>query len=278
MILQCAVLQNRIRVISEASIARLLGRRSGGRARKPILNTGDQPMPVLLSAPNLEPFVQSSLRVALSEPVLFWGRGGQRRGVDATLLPEICQVWLNARDSGSLRPHQYRIAERADTLMHASAGVGFAALIDEATGYQEVRDRDALQRILDSYIPKKFLPWTKRFPDEFFDQLFRLRRWQHSPVSIKRPMNFGRIVSELIYEKLPDDVIEELLHSSPIASSDEVGHALLDKHIAGVTALMRASNSWRSFKRLFDRAFPPPVGREELSGKLDQVDEAGSKS
>ena len=245
-------------------------------------------MPVFLSVPNLGPFVQPSLRIALSEPIIFRGRGGQRRGVDATLLPEICEAWLNARDSGVLQPHQYRIAERADTLMRASANVGFTALVDEATGYQEVRDRQELQRILEAYIPKELLPWTKRFPDGFFHQLFRLRGWQHSPVAIKRPMNVWRVVSELIYEKLPDGVMEELSIRSPIASgdgcgrhhplADEVGHPHLDKHIAGVTALMRASNTWRSFKRLFDRAFPSPVGREELSGKLEQVDEAGGNS
>ena len=65
-----------------------------------------------------------------------------------------------------------------------------------------------MHRILEAYIAKELLPWTKRFPDEFYRQLFRLRGWQYSPVSVKRPKAVGRIMSELIYEKLPDGVIE----------------------------------------------------------------------
>ena len=189
-VLSCAVLPNRTRVISEASVARQLGRSTGGKARKLAAARGDPPMPVFLSVPMLEPFVPPSLRLALSEPVVFRGRGGQRRGVDATLLPEICEAWLKARDAGVLQPQQYRIAEKADVLMRASADVGIVALVDEATGYQEVRDRQELQRILEAYIGKELLPWTKRFPDEFFGQLFRLRGWQYSPVSVKRPQGY----------------------------------------------------------------------------------------
>ena len=94
--------------------------------------------------------------------------------------------------------------------MRALAHVGITALVDEATGYQEIRDRDELHGVLEAYVAKELLPWAKRFPDEFYRQLFRLRGWQYSPVSVKRPKTVGRIMSELIYEKLPDGVIEEL--------------------------------------------------------------------
>ena len=51
-------------------------------------------MPVFFSDATLEPFVTVSLRLALSKPVVFRGRDGQRRCVEATLLPEICEAWL----------------------------------------------------------------------------------------------------------------------------------------------------------------------------------------
>ena len=304
-VLQCAVLQNRMRVISEVSVARELGRGAGGKARKPGATSDGPPMPVFLSDATLEPFVPASLRLALSEPVVFRGRGGQRRGVDATLLPEICEAWLKARDAGVLQPQQFRIAEKADVLVRALAHVGITALVDEATGYQEIRDRDELHGILEAYVAKELLPWAKRFPDEFYRQLFRLRGWQYSPVSVKRPKTVGRIMSELIYDKLPDGVIEELGSRNPVGSdhgrrghrhrnpdgselgpghqhhyflADEVGHPHLDRQIAGVTALMRASSSWQGFKRLFDRAFPPAVGQEDPPGVLEQIDEAGGNS
>ena len=42
--------------------------------------------------------------------------------------------------------------------MRGLAMVGIVALVDEATSYQKIRDRKALNRILDK----------KRFPDEFY--------------------------------------------------------------------------------------------------------------
>jgi hypothetical protein len=278
-----------MRVISEFSVARQLGRGTGGKTRK-LAATGDgPPMPMFLSGATLEPFVPPSLRLALSEPIVFRGRSGQQRGVNATLLPEICEVWLKARDAEVLQPRQHQIAEKADILMRALAHVGITALVDEATGYQEVRDRDELHRILEAYISKELLPWAKRFPDEFYKQLFRLRGWEYSPVSVKRPKIVGRITSELVYEKLPDGVVEELRLRNPVVSddgrrkyhhhrflTDEIGHPHLDKHIASVTSLMRASSSWQGFKRLFDRAFPPPVRQEELPGMLEELDESSS--
>ena len=98
-------------------------------------------------------------------------------------------------------------------------------------------------------------------------------------------------MSELICESLPDGVIEEPGRRDPRVSdhgrrrqphqqgiADEVGHPPLDRLIARVTAVMRASSSWQNFKRLSDRALPPPVGQEELPDMREQIDEAGSSS
>ena len=290
-VLQCAVLPNLMRVISEVSVARHFGRGLRSLARKRTATSGGHPIPGYLSIAILEPFVQPSLRIALCEPVVFTGRGGLRRGVDATLLSEICEAWLEAHQAGVLQPHMHRIAENADALMRASANVGITALIDEATGYQKVRDRLELHRILEAHLPEELSPWTRQFPDEFFRELFRLRGWQYSPVSVKRPRGVGRIITALIYDKLPGDVIEELGHRSLFAGDDRrarhqrrlfladvVGHSHLDRHIASVTALMRASKTWRGFIRLFDRAFPPPVCKEGSSAIREPADVAGSIS
>ena len=275
--LQCAVLQNQMRVISEVSVAKELGQGTGGVKRTPSTTSGGPAMPAYLSGAALEPFVPASLRLTLSDPVVFRGRGGQRRGIEANLLPEICEVWLKARDAGILQPRQLRIAEKADAITRALADVEIAVLVDEATDYQEVRERDELCGILKAYIAKDLRPWAVAFPDDFYRQLFRLRGWQYSPLSVKRPGTLGRIVSELIFEKLPDGVVEALARSSPAVSAHgprpdphqlylakEVGYPNLDRHIASVTALMRASSSWPVFKRLFDRAFPPPLRQEKL--------------
>lgn len=70
------------------------------------------------------------------------------RGYDADLLPAVCDIWLKAREQGLLQTQQLDKAKKAEILMRALAHVGITALVDEATGYQEIRDKIALQKIL----------------------------------------------------------------------------------------------------------------------------------
>ena len=52
------------------------------------------------------------------------------------------------------------MAEKAALLLGAFAEVGIIALVDEATGYQYDRARDALARILEQFIAKELQPWV----------------------------------------------------------------------------------------------------------------------
>lgn len=36
-----------------------------------------------------------------------------------------------------------------------------------------------LQLILEKYVSQELLPWAKRFPDEFYKQMFRLKGWEY---------------------------------------------------------------------------------------------------
>ena len=267
--LPCAVLSDRTRVITYTSVTRTLGRVMGGKQRKLARSTrrGVQRLPDFLYGTALEPFVPESLRIALNNPILFRAKGGIRRAVNASLIPEICDVWLNARDAKALQPSQKHIARNADILMRGLAHVGITALIDEVTGYQEIRDRDELNRILEAYIAKELLPWTKRFPEEFYEQLFRLRGWQYRPVSVKRPKYVGKLTNELVYEKLPKGVLNDLRSKNPVTPkgyrkyrhfqflTEDIGNPHLEKQLVAVTTLMKVSPNWATFNRLFNRAY-----------------------
>lgn len=75
--------------------------------------------------------------------------GNPADGYEATILPDICAVIIDADQKGKLDGRLKRLAERAAMLQHGFATVGIIALVDEATGYQKFRDSEALQKILD---------------------------------------------------------------------------------------------------------------------------------
>ncbi len=268
-----AVLKNGQRIITQATFLRALGRSRSPKAGTGVLATVDG-TPFFLQAEVLKPFISEDLMMSTT-PVFYKTLGGRRGvGYDARLLPQVAEVYLKFRDGEIARkngsvPARYRqMIAAADVLMRALATVGIIALVDEATGYQEVRDRHALQAILDRFLQKELAAWAKRFPDEFYKEMFRLKRWPTNPIHVKRPGVVGKYTTNIVYERLAPGIVEELEKRNPKDDkgnrkgrhhqllTDDVGHPALAQHLYAVIGLMRASNDWDAFLRLLDRAYP----------------------
>ena len=280
----CAVLEDGKRVISETAITNaLLGGRSGAsiKLKKAAIEAG-APVPLFLVPPMLKPFVDKHLGGEPLKGINYVDKGKIAHGFDATMLPVACDIWSSARDAGVLQDQQLDKAKKAEILMRGLAHVGIIALVDEATGYQDVRARDELNIILQSYIAKELLPWTKKFPDEFYKQIFRLQGWPFNPISVKRPGYVGKLTNQLVYERLPEGVLDELKTINPPNDNgnrkhrhhqfltESIGHPHLEKHIASVTTLMRVSDTWDGFKSIFIKAFPVSGDQQPLFEDEDE--------
>ncbi|MEV0646127.1 P63C domain-containing protein [Phytomonospora sp. NPDC050363] len=268
--INCAVLEDGTRVLNQATVLGALGRRTdtGRRTR----DEDGQLMAPFLSAANLREFISAELREA-SEPIQYREKGQQFKswGYRADMLPMVCDVYLEARDHKRLSPNQGNVARAAEILVRGLARTGIVALVDEATGYQEVRARDELRRILEAYVQAELRPWVRRFPDEFFRQVYRLQGWEYKPGTSKRTPYVGKLINKYIYEQLPPGVLDELRDRNPrnergnrryahhqLLTSD-TGHPHLDKQISTVTTLMRASVDKAMFEDLFERAYAVQV-------------------
>ncbi|MGH4001773.1 MAG: P63C domain-containing protein [Pseudonocardiaceae bacterium] len=182
----------------------------------------------------------------------------------------VCEVYLDARNENVLLPAQQGAAKAAEILIRGLARVGIVALVDEATGYQEVRARQELQKILEAYVQAEFRPWVRKFPDEFFRQIYRLQGWEFRPGTSKRTPQVGKLIKHYVYEQLPDGVLEELERVNPPNDkghrprkhhqhlTETTGNTHLDRQISTVTTLMRIARDRQEFEDLFERAFPPP--------------------
>lgn len=265
-ILPCAVLDDGTRVLSRPGFLKTIGR-TGSAAIRRIDNNFE--LPVFLTADNLKPFIDSDL-ILNSSPIKFRplrGRGDSI-GYKAEILPHVCSVFLEAAEAGVLRPRQQHIYQRCKILIRGFAVVGITALVDEATGYQEIRDKMALQAILDQFLRKELAAWAKRFPDEFYQEMFRLRGWQWKGMRVNRPSIVGHYTNDLVYERLAPGLLNELEDRNPRDEkgnrrgkhhqwlTDDVGHPALAQHLYAVISFMRASSSWEQFYRMVQRAFP----------------------
>jgi hypothetical protein len=176
-------------------------------------------------------------------------------------------VILTANDEGALATGQKRTAREADILIRGLATVGIVALVDEATGYQEVRKRDALASILEAFVAKELQPWLKTFPNDFYKEMFRLRDLPYDG-SVKRPQYFGNLTNEIVYSRLAPGVLEELKQVTPRDEegrarhkyhqrlTQNVGYPKLREHLGSVVTLMKLSNGWDEFIAFLNRVHP----------------------
>ena len=269
----CYVLEDETRVLSQRGVTAGIGLNPEVGFR----------MPQLMASKAISPFVNNELVPALKTPILFKNPtgGGNAYGYPATILVDICLALLEAQRSGKLRPNQEQIGERCAILLRGFSHIGIIALVDEATGYQQVREKRALATILEKFIADELQPWTKTFPYEFYKQIARLKGWS-TPTSTKRPSVLGHYTNDFVYERLPYGVLEELRRRNPSDLkgyrkskhhqwfNPEIGYPKLKEHLSAVIALMKAAPNWDSFKRSLTRALPKQ--EEQMLLKLEEED------
>jgi hypothetical protein len=261
----CFVLEDERRILSAGGLQKSLGIAQGGSMR-----AGMSRIELFAAGKIINPFIGSELADRVRNPVHFLTPGGKMAyGYEADTLVLLCEAVLSARDAKALQPQQMPIAHQCELVMRGLARVGIVALVDEATGYQKVRKRDALAKILEAYISKELLPWAQRFPLEFYEGIYRLHNWDDlDPASRSKPGYVGKLTNALVYERLPEGVLEELRTKNPVDTvtgrrrhklfqylSDDIGHPHLEKHLSKVIGLMQAAEDWPEFKRLFRRVF-----------------------
>ncbi|MGA2781045.1 MAG: P63C domain-containing protein [Smithella sp.] len=277
--IQCSVLENGTRVISQRGFQKSIGMSSSGGTG------GAHRMARFVTKLEEKGIKIKDLSERINNPIIFQPKSGASAyGYEAIILPEICEFILQCRDAKKLTAAQQHIAVECDIIMRAFARVGIIALVDEVTGYQAVRSRQALEEILEKFISKELRKWAKTFPDEFYEQMFRLRDWQYQPFSVKRPQYVGTLTNDIVYERLAPGVLDELKRLTPRDEkgrtkqrffqrlTEDVGHPRLREHLTAVIALMRASTKWEQFYRMLQRALPRYMEQQPL-GIDEQEDE-----
>ena len=265
--LHCAVLEGDLRVVSTSEMQRFLGMHRSASGRK---YRADK-LPPFLAAKSLKPAVESQIRHSggVVEPVLYRppGVGRIEVGYRAELITLTCQIYLHARRSGLLRENQQHIANRCEELILAFADVGLVALIDEATGYQKIRDGRALQDLLPRYLRPDTRPYEPMFPIELFQEIYRLNGWTWKGNN-RHPQCLGSIFNWLFYDRMLPGLRPELCRVNPANNdgrranrhhqhlSDDTGRPTLARMIDIVLSHAQTARTWEGFKRSIDIVLP----------------------
>ncbi len=263
--LECYVLDDGTRVLTQAGFLDALGRHRKARVR--YRNQEDR-VPAIIQGKSIRPYVSNEV-LEKTRPIVFRTPHGTRAyGFRAELLPLVCEIYLKARDENVLPANQQHVAKQADILIRGLATVGIIALIDEVTGYQDIRPKDALTRILEAFIAKELQPYVQTFPEDYYRQTFRLRGLNYPTDSVKRPQYFGILTNDVIYRRLAPGVLKELRtitersetgrpkHKYFQRLTSNIGYPKLRELLGAVVATMKLSDDWNDFMDKLNKMYP----------------------
>ena len=260
----CYVLDDKRRVLVQRALQTSIGMSTSGGS------DGAQRLALFIEGLARKGVDCNDLAVRIRSPIIFRFMAGGKPayGYEATIINDICDAVLEARRSKALAPQQMHFAKQCELLLRGLARVGIIDLVDRATGYDKVRFRENFEEVIERFIAKELRPWIKTFPDDYYEQIFRLNNWEYEPTSTKRPGIVGHWTNDLAYARLAPGVLEELHKLTPRDEkgrlkhkltqrlTGNVGHPKLKERMAAIVALMRASTSWKGFYLLIDRALP----------------------
>jgi hypothetical protein len=264
----CDVLEDGRRVLRHNTVSKAMGKgKPSGEDMKRALQLK---IPLFLSANNLTPYLEPIIQER-GQQIYYKSKEGRKLiGYEANILPEACKVYVKAFNDGVLQKQQIPFAKVCQTMLYGLASVGITALVDDATGFIEKRNRDELQKILEKYISEELREWTRKFPNEFFKQVYRLHGWEYGKRP-NHPQYVGKIINKHIYEKLPPGILDELKNKNPVMENgyrkhrhhqymrEGIGEKNLDRQIVQTITLMKISQNLDQFEEMVKQISPVEI-------------------
>lgn len=262
--IQCYVLEDGKRVIVQRAMQSGIGMSTSGGSG------GAQRLALFIEGLAEKGIDCKDLALRIRNPILFRppGLGKPAYGYEATMLADVCDAVLAARQKpGVLMPQQMHFATQCEALVRGFARVGIIALVDEATGYQKDRAKDALAQILEAFVAKELQPYVKTFPADYYEQLFRIYGLQYPPAGNKswRPSFFGKITNEVVYNRLAPELLPELKKAASKAErksklhqwlSSDIGHPKLREHLSSIVTIQKLSRTPHDFMQNVNHIHP----------------------
>lgn len=267
------------RLISASSVFSAVGRSRRGEKR--VAN-----YPAFIGAKNLIQFISDDLRSKI-EPIKYKAKNGRiSEAYDATIIPDIADLYIEAHKKGALTVKQEEVYERSLIIIRSLAKVGMVGLIDEATGFQFDREGQALQKLLSAYISDDLLKYMPHFPMEYYQEIYRLYGISDSfdPKDTRHPSFIGNFTNKYVYGVFPDEVMKEIREKNPTSTApsglvyrghknfqfltESVGIPQLDKQLAKLVGVMQLSDDKNDFDKKFKKVFSKELERKRVQDDI----------
>lgn len=194
------------------------------------------------------------------------GAGGSQAmtfGSRARVFIKICIFFRNALDKGYLPERNAYIAHKASQIIDNFAEEGIEAVAKRITGYDDIKERYAIEKALGTVVAPEIREYAKRFDKWFYEEIYRLKGWDYEPIrngTIKNTNSqLGLITMDIVWDRViaglqnklkelnnERDKSGNLTHYHHQHLTDK-GLALLKSHLSFLEALLKTSKTWESF-------------------------------
>jgi hypothetical protein len=241
-LVDCYVLANEKRVVSQRGALRAL---TGGAAGSKDLGRGLARLPSRFAHLTSPPAFEFDLP-----------GGGVALGRDAQWFVDVLKAYKSAWRAGEIvQPSQVKLAKNADAILDALAGVAIVALIDEATGYQALREFDVLSRLFERTLRNEASERRRLWEDGVVDSLCKTYRITRAGHELPAPL-MG-VIGWIYKLVLGKEVHAEMKRRNPRGVDRAMHHqwfrdelrALVEDDLRIIKALSDTSGSKVEFKR-----------------------------
>jgi P63C domain len=260
--LQCCVLEDETRVLSLRGLQGSIGLSEGGGKE------GARKIPALMARLKEKGLEIMDLDARANSPIRFVTMNGTiADGYDATILPDICAVLIEADRKGLLDKRLFKLGDRAALLQHGFATLGIIGLVDKVTGFNDYKNATEFSRLVEAYVAKALQPYVRKFGPDYYAEICRLRGLPFDPSSVKRPAYFGHLTNDIVYRRMAPGIWKEL--KARASKEDrksrphlhryltlDIGDPRLREVITKVVTIMQLSVDWFDFKNKLDRLLP----------------------
>ena len=264
-----------LRVISEESFFRIIGVRSP--------QSGVKLCGTVLLGKNIQNPKTQKLMAEISNPIEIKEGAFRNRYYDNSVLIGFANRILDLRREKALGRQWNMYAENCERFIQGLAHVGFAALIDEATGYAKAQ-KDEYQNLFKQYIRDAHGAWVKEFPDSFFDGVYKI--YHLTRIGRNHPSFFGKFIAKYVYWPLANskgEILKLLREKDPMINdkerryrlhqflTEDIGKKVLHEHMGKLDAVFALSHDKDSFARIFKRVVPQSGDQMEFELGFDDI-------
>lgn len=263
--INCAVMPDGECLITKTGFMSALGKASpSAKDKYPIGN-----LPPFLAINALKPYITNELTQS-GLPIDFLLPGGHRaKGYKSDLFLKVADIYIKASlDNPNLPKTVKETANLCTAIMSSLAGVGLTAMIWQACGFHKLSNKDSLEKLLAKYLTEKEMEWVKQFPQDFYDEIYRLKNWPNPLVINHRYPIVGKITRDIVFSRIAPKLLERLDEKNPKNENgkrkhchhqyltEDIGKRELQSHLYAIRGLMRGSNTWEEFYETLNKFYP----------------------